>query len=329
MPLPSAARLIALTLALLCALPAVAQDSPALPDRIDYIIGSKPGGGYDRYGRLVAKHLEKHLDGVTVVPVNRGSAGGVPALRDLKEATDGSRIMIFNTGILMNELGGLGLGLQSYRWIGKASSEARVLLVATDTGINSFEGLQAEGAGLIFVTASHGSSAFIQTSLINLSFGLGLKVVPGFGGSEAEAALMKGEVQGGLVSESNVAPLVEAGVVVPLLVFGESSDPVLADVPRARSLALEGDALIVARAISALTQLGRITVAAPEIDEAALTALREAYQAALADLELRAEAEAQGMPLDPLPGPAVDKLAEDVLADSARLEEMIKIVLDR
>ncbi|SIO07008.1 Bug family tripartite tricarboxylate transporter substrate binding protein [Vannielia litorea] len=321
--------LLAFICTLLAALPATAQDRPALPGRIDYLIGSDPGGGYDRYGRLVARYMETHLDGVTVVPVNRGSAGGVSALRDLKDATDGSAIMIFNTGILMNELGGLGLGLQDYRWIGKASSEARVLLVATATGITSFEALRREGAGLIFVTSAHGSSAFIQTSLIDMAFGIGLKIVPGFGGNEAEAALMKGEVQGSFVSESNVAPLVEAGVARPLLLFGKPSDPALEGVPRAADLALEGDALIVARAIGALTELGRITVAAPGIDPELLEELRAAYAAALADPGLKAEAAEQGMPLDPLPGPEVDRLAEDVLGQSRRLEELIKTVLDR
>src|SRR5579859_6313227 len=39
-------------------------------------IGSTPGGGYDSYGRLLARYMSKHLPGKpTMVPVNMPGAG--------------------------------------------------------------------------------------------------------------------------------------------------------------------------------------------------------------------------------------------------------------
>src|SRR5690242_7098230 len=43
---------------------------------VNVVIGSAAGGGYDAYGRLLARHLGKHIPGnPTVVPQNMPGAG--------------------------------------------------------------------------------------------------------------------------------------------------------------------------------------------------------------------------------------------------------------
>ena len=37
---------------------------------ITYIVSTSPGGGYDTYGRLIAKHMEKQIPGVRIVVRN-------------------------------------------------------------------------------------------------------------------------------------------------------------------------------------------------------------------------------------------------------------------
>ena len=44
---------------------------------VNLYIGSNVGGGYDAYGRLVARHIGKYIPGKpVVVPSNMGGAGG-------------------------------------------------------------------------------------------------------------------------------------------------------------------------------------------------------------------------------------------------------------
>src|SRR4051795_4658610 len=44
------------------------------------IISSTVGGGYDQYGRTIARHLGRHIPGnPTVVPQNMPGAGGIAA----------------------------------------------------------------------------------------------------------------------------------------------------------------------------------------------------------------------------------------------------------
>ena len=43
---------------------------------VDMIIGAAPGGGYDVYARVIARHIGNHIPGTpTVVPNNKPGAG--------------------------------------------------------------------------------------------------------------------------------------------------------------------------------------------------------------------------------------------------------------
>ena len=50
---------------------------------ITYIVCTGPGGGYDTYARLIARHLERHLDGAHVVVRNVPGAAHLIGLDQL------------------------------------------------------------------------------------------------------------------------------------------------------------------------------------------------------------------------------------------------------
>jgi tripartite-type tricarboxylate transporter receptor subunit TctC len=79
--------------------PALAQSSGGQADpfyvdrKVQMIIPSSPGGGYDLYGRLFARHIGKHIPGSpTLVPANMPGASGVVAAQYIYAAApqDGS-----------------------------------------------------------------------------------------------------------------------------------------------------------------------------------------------------------------------------------------------
>jgi tripartite-type tricarboxylate transporter receptor subunit TctC len=309
----------------------VLADSPLAGRTITYFIGSDAGGGYDRFARLIGRYMERQIPGSTVVPVNRGTASGVAALRELAVADADSAVMMsFNTGLLLGQVGGMDgidFDLLDFRWIGKAASEARVLLVHTDSDVTGLDELRASSEELVFVTSGFGGAAHVQLTLLKHVFDLPVRVVPGFGGNEAEAALLKGEVDGLLVSESNVAPLVEAGAARAIAVFGTVSDPLLADVPPASAAATTEDQRLVVRTIDIMTALGRPTVAAPAVSDAILAEMRAAYAAAIADPAFLAEAAEQGLPIDYLDGAASEAMAAELLASIERLRDLVTTAL--
>src|SRR5580704_18722305 len=75
-PLAPALMVLGL-LAIAGAAPALAQAGPSLAGKnVQMLIGFGPGGGYDLWGRVVARHIGKHLPGnPTVVPQNMPGAG--------------------------------------------------------------------------------------------------------------------------------------------------------------------------------------------------------------------------------------------------------------
>ena len=70
-------------------------------------VGVSAGGAFDTYGRIVGRHLGKHIPGnPTVVVENVPGAGGLILANQVYNATkpDGLNIATFNGGLLMGEV---------------------------------------------------------------------------------------------------------------------------------------------------------------------------------------------------------------------------------
>ena len=83
-------KFLALPLATLTAMavgaaaPAAAQAPSLAGKNVTMIIGFGPGGGYDLWGRVVARHIGKHLPGSpSVVPQNMPGAGSYNAANNI------------------------------------------------------------------------------------------------------------------------------------------------------------------------------------------------------------------------------------------------------
>ena len=73
------ASMLALAVAALTPIKAHAADYYA-GKQITFIIGTSPGGGYDIYGRTVARHLPRHIPGAPVIIVqNMNGASSIRA----------------------------------------------------------------------------------------------------------------------------------------------------------------------------------------------------------------------------------------------------------
>ena len=63
--------LLALTLSLVCTTPNHAK--PFYEGKVmKIIVSTKPGGGYDYYGRIIARFMQKYLPGSTIIVKNPG-----------------------------------------------------------------------------------------------------------------------------------------------------------------------------------------------------------------------------------------------------------------
>ena len=134
-PKLSASLVLALALATGVRAPASAQ---AVSDfyagkTIQVLIGFSPGGGYDLYGRLIARHMGRHIPGnPKLVPQNMPGAGSLKAVNYLYGVApkDGTALAHFAPGVLFEPLLGHAEGAQfdatKFTWLGSASREASV-----------------------------------------------------------------------------------------------------------------------------------------------------------------------------------------------------------
>lgn len=288
---------------------------------VDYIIATEPGGGYDTYGRLVGKYLEKHLKARRVVFRNLPGAGHLIGANTLAASEpDGLTIGTFNTGLIYSQLlgaQGVQFDLTEMSWVGKAASDPRVMVVSTGSGIADYEGLKAAPGPLLFAAAGVGSASFNETNLLARALGLDIKVIAGFNGNEGELAMMRGEVIGHVASLSSIAPFIEAGNGKVVLAIGGDFQPQAVD------QAVDDQGKGIASLIAANSIIGRLTAAPPGVPEPVLEELRAAYLAALSDPEFLAEAEKIGIPVDPAGGEQVEALVRAALGQTPETAAII------
>src|SRR5215510_202592 len=134
----------ALTLAaiLLVQSPVAAEDFYA-GKTISFSTHTGPGGGYDTYLRLLARHMGRHIAGrPAIVVVNQPGAGGLLALNQAGRvaAKDGTFLTLVSQGLLVHEAtgqGGLQVSLADFKWLGNLSQSNIVTVTWHTSGVRT------------------------------------------------------------------------------------------------------------------------------------------------------------------------------------------------
>ena len=168
---------------------------------IHLVIGFGPGGGYDVYGRALARYLGRHIPGnPTIVPQNMPGAGSLRSAGWLYTAAakDGTVIGTFARGIAMDALldsDNRQFDARKFNWLGSVTNEVSVCAFGRDSGITSWKDMLAR-------TTRVGSSgtaddAGVYANVIKRIFRARLKLVPGYPGTaDILLAVERGELGG-------------------------------------------------------------------------------------------------------------------------------------
>ena len=291
---------------------------------VTYIVATNAGGGYDAYARLIGGYLEEYLNADHVLIRNVPGAGHIVGANTLaRSKPDGLTIGTFNAGLIYGQLLGkkaMRFDLREFGWIGKAAGEPRAVIVSTKCQMKTIEDIIAADEPVIFAGAGIGSASYADTQLLSEALGLNTRIIPGYGGTEGEMAMMRGEICAQVASTSSVQGFVDAGFGSYILAVGGDID----GVPNAMEYAGSDRAKQIVELVSALAELGRITAAPPGTSEAQLDVLRAAYKSALEDPALLAEASKKGRPIDAAYGDDVKQL---VIAALDQPPEIIEIMI--
>lgn len=297
---------------------------------VTYIVATKPGGGYDDYARLIARDLGKYLSNATVVVENMPGAGHVVGADQLYiSKPDGLTIGTFNTSLIFAQLlkqPGVKFDLAKMSWIGKAASDARVLVLSKESGLKSWQDLtDTSKPPFKFAVNGVGSANFYDTNIIARTLHLNVRAVPGFQSSEGEMSMLRGEVVGEIGSESSRQSFVNGGNGFFALEVGGSPQ---STIPQATKFVKTDQDRELMAVITAESVIGRLTAGPPGIPADRLALLRTAYMKTLADPDFIAEAKKHNIPIEPADGPETEKIIKDALAQSPEtlklLEEVVK-----
>jgi tripartite-type tricarboxylate transporter receptor subunit TctC len=330
-------RLVALVaLAWSSACPAQAQDF-FKGKTLRLIVGTPPGGGYDTYGRIVARHLGEHLPGhPTVIVVNMAGASGMNAVTWLytQAPRDGSTIATFNKSMpFYQALGqqGVRFKTEELTWIGSLSQDPDVVSVWHLSGVKNIEDAKAKQ---VVMGANSGGTMTLYPALLNATLGTRFKIVTGYPGSAAVyLAIEKGEVDGAGSSpwtswKASRPHWVRDKQIVPLVQVGLKRDRDLADVPRLIDLAQNDEQQKLFTFVSAPAAIERPYAGPPGMPAEVLDTYRHAFDAMVKDARFQEEVRRLNLDLDPQSGQEVANIVAGIVGAPPAVVAKVKAIAD-
>jgi hypothetical protein len=177
--------------------PADAEDDFYSGKTIQMLIGFSAGGGYDLYGRTLARYLGHHIPGnPQIVPQNMPGAGSLKLVNYLYNVApkDGTAIGIFAPGIIAEPLLGHGDGAQfdatKFGWLGSVSQEVSVCAFMASTGIASLKDMQNKP--IVIGASGGGAESDVFATVFRNMFHMPIRIVTGYpGGTEITLAMQR------------------------------------------------------------------------------------------------------------------------------------------
>jgi tripartite-type tricarboxylate transporter receptor subunit TctC len=328
----------AAALALVAAGPAVAQDQFFARKTVTISIGYTAGGSYDLYGRMVARHLGKHLPGAPIVVAqNMPGAGSLKAANYIYEVApkDGTALgVVVETAALEQALANPAAlyDAAKFNWIGRVATSNNIFMQWHTSKVQSIEDsrrLESSLAG-----TGPGSIAETVPRLVNALAGTRFKLVRGYAAStEAMLAMERGEVEGASSSWAAVSLakkdwLREKKIRIILQTAPERIAE-LPDAPALPELATTAEDKQVYELYASGSAIGRAVIAPPGLPPDRVKVLRAAFEAMLRDGEFIAELQKANVEFDPLPGERVQALIVRTLNVPAAVRERAKLAFGR
>jgi tripartite-type tricarboxylate transporter receptor subunit TctC len=296
------------------------------------LIGFGPGGGYDLYGRAVARHLGRFIPGnPSIVPQNMAGAGSVRAASSLYNAApkDGTVIGTFSRGIIVDTLLGANKGqfeAQNFGWIGSVTNEVSVCGFSRSSGIRTWDDMLTKDS----TVGSSGTAddLGVYANVLRNVFNAKLRLISGYPGTaDILLAVERGEL-GGLCGwswstlKSRSMKLYDSKEIAVPVQLGLTPHEDLPDVPLITTLTKDPMKSAVLKLIFSRQTMARPFAAPPGIPEERLRALRMAFDATVRDKEFLAEAQKLDLEVRPVSGAEIDQLVANLSKTPSEIRQL-------
>ncbi|MDF2115276.1 tripartite tricarboxylate transporter substrate-binding protein [Roseiarcaceae bacterium H3SJ34-1] len=300
--------------------------------------GSSAGGSYDVSARLIAGYLGKYLPGrPQIIVVNVPGAGGLLALNQLYNIAprDGSALAVVDGALVFHALFGnpaARFDARKFNWIGSRAKETPVCAVRRDSGILSLD--DAYDREVILGGVGGARTENVPRAL-NQILGTKFKIITGYPGtSELILGIERGEIAGicgwswttikrrlpAWLAEGKLSILVQTGMT-------KASD--LSDVPLALTLVGNDQQRETMRLLFSDTIIATPLLAPPDTPGPIVGSLRAAFDLAMKDPNLLADAERQQLDIDPTSGENLQASVDRMFLASKPTIEAAKSITQR
>lgn len=290
---------------------------------VSLIIGFGPGGGYDLWGRTVARHIGKHLPGKpTVVPQNMPGAGSYVAASHIYGAApkDGTVLAIIARDAALGPLSnapGARFDAMKLSWLGSPTKEHNVCIAYHIAKVKTANELRDKE--LILGDTGPGTGTRSYPKVLNDLLGYKFKLVSGFRSSaDVFLAMERGEVEGICESldsaQARRPEWLKDGRLRYLFQGGASKNMEIPNVPFILDLAKTDEQRQALTFLYAGQGLGRPFIAPPGMAPERVKMLRDAFNATMKDAEFIADVTKAKLQLKPETGETLAALVDRIYA---------------
>jgi tripartite-type tricarboxylate transporter receptor subunit TctC len=322
-----------------------AQEQPFYQGQsIKIVVGFTTGGFYDRWSRLLARHVPKYIPGnPEMIVQNMPGAGGLVAANHVYNVAkpDGLTLGMLSYGIYLDQLVArkeVQYDVRKFNWIGSPEKSDVLLYMRSDAPYKSLEDIRKASTPPKCGSTGTAGTDYILARMLEDTLGLKITTVLGYpGGSEIDLAVEKGEVQ---CRGMTAAPFFgrepfitwrKNNFVRVLLFGGQKRDERIPEAPTIYEIfdkeKTAEENRRVADVILRGGDFGRPWIAPPGTPKERVKVLRDAHAKAMADPALLAEAKKGQMEVSVVSGEELQKLAETIINQPPRVIERVKKVL--
>jgi tripartite-type tricarboxylate transporter receptor subunit TctC len=325
--------------------PVQAQQEPFYQGKtIRVVVGFTSGGFYDRWSRLLARFVPKHLPGnPEMIVQNMPGAGGLIAANHVYTVArpDGLTIGMTSYGMYLDQMVGrkeVQYDVRKFHWVGSPEKSDVLVYMRSDAPYKSIEDIQKASTPPKCGSTGTAGTDYILARLLEDTLGAKIETVLGYpGGSEIDLAVEKGEVQ---CRGMTAAPFFgrepfiswrKRNFVNVLIYGGVKRDPRIPDTPTIYEIfekeKTPEESRRVADVILRGGDFGRPWVMPPNTPPQAVKVMRAAYAKAMADPALLDEAKKGKLEVEYVPGEELQKLAEKMLSQPPGVVARVKKLL--
>jgi len=268
--------------------------------RINLIVTWSPGGTGDVYGRILARHLPKHIAGEPRIVVENMPGGGHNIGANFlynRAKPDGLTFGLFPShrviGAITDEEG-VEYEADKFTWLASVTALSSFCAAWHEDGVTDANELKGRDDPLIFGSKSTGDIANTVGNMAVDDLGWNLEMVTGYkGDSDIKLAIESGELEATCAPWptliGNRPDWESENLLRPLFVVSPDRDPTLPDVPSILEFDWSEDYANALTAYTSRFAIGVPVAAPPGVPEEVANELREAMRATFDDPEYQDE----------------------------------------